>query len=427
MVWLRERKPIILWRDGLEPISRKLGQLGLVYRLASVASRVHNLLVFAFGSEYSNRLKKIQGLLEKLTYLTELAHKGRSLHAFVTQFDSDLWVQTLHKRLRVLRALDKTVQAVDKIGDIVESVVRETEDAFLPQNILVDGLNLACRCQYALGLQDSKGRSTGMIYGFLRSLGSLKKRFSGARLYIVWDSRSERRYKLFGAYKANRVSATAALKDGGFDQLGHLQNILDHLEIDQVWPKDEEADDAIATLVRGSLKEQTSLIFSTDRDFLQLVSSTVRVLLPGAGSRKEVLHDVASVEEVFGVDPPSVLELRAFLGDTSDNIPGVSRVPKKLLRALVKAYGSVEGVYKSNLTGLTRSQYDKVRTAEPQVRLNLLLMVLVDTDLKICKSSLALDEAVRLLRDVEIDPSVLDPLISLDNYEHGLCHPCRSP
>ena len=80
------------------------------------------------------------------------------------------------------------------------------------------------------------------------------------------------------------------------------------------------------------------------------------------------------MEEEYGVPPYQILTLRSFLGDTSDNISGVSRVPVKIITNLVRLYGSIDGVYASNLAGITKLQYTKLSEAEDQVRLNEILM-----------------------------------------------------
>jgi 5'-3' exonuclease len=140
---------------------------------------------------------------------------------------------------------------------------------------------------------------------------------------------------------------------------------------------------------------------------LQLVTDTTHVLVPGVGGRKDVVFDQAAVEKAFGVPPERIVQLRAFFGDNSDNIPGVPRVPKKVLRSLVQAHKTVDGVYHSGLTGITKSQYEKLRASEPQVRINVELMGLVNVPVSLTDPNVDADAAAGRLQELSINSSPL--------------------
>jgi len=281
------------------------------------------------------------------------------------------------------------------------------------QNVLVDGSNLAFRCFYAPGmaaLTDKTGRPTGVILGFLRSLGALKKRFPEARLYVVWDGSSERRKAVYAEYKANRSAHSEPI----FDQMAYIRATLPGLGVWQVFNPKEEADDVIATLVRGALKDQHNVVYSTDKDMLSLITDTTLVLMPGVGSRKEILYDAKGLEAAFGVPPDQILQLRALCGDSSDNLPGVPRVPKKILRSLVQAHHSVKGIYESSLTGVSEGQYERLRLSEPQVKLNLQLMAFVDVPVTSVDPNPDVEGVAKRLQDVGINPASI-----LKHFEGG--------
>src|SRR5690606_13632808 len=288
-------------------------------------------------------------------------------------FETYRWLCSVEERLR---ALSQSVE------EVVRDLARGSKgDEGVIQNVLIDGHNLAFRCAYAPGmarLTDAKGRPTGMILGFLRSLGALKKRFPEARFWVAWDGSSRRRRARYSDYKRNRARKETSVTVGDilFDPLSFLREALPLLGVRQVWNPEEEADDVVATLVRNDLEGQTNIICSTDRDFLQLVSASTMFLFPAVGSRKEVLYDVQGVLHQLGVSPEKVVQLRALVGDASDNLPGVARVPKKVLRALIQEHGTVERLYASGLSSLNRSQYERLMEAAPQVRINLELMTL---------------------------------------------------
>jgi 5'-3' exonuclease/transcription antitermination factor NusG len=301
-------------------------------------------------------------------------------------------------------ALERMYALQQDVESLAHSVAKRTKTI---QNVLVDGHNLALRCFYAPGmstLTSKDGRPTGAILGFLRSLGALKKRCPEARVYVAWDGSSQRRKALCADYKATRAVRTDI---GGFDQIRELQGILAKFGIWQAINTDEEADDIIATLVRGELRGQHNLIYTTDRDLLSLVTETTSMLMPGAGTRKEVLFDPAMVVTVFGVPASKLLHLRSFWGDSSDNLCGVPRVPKKILQSLVQAHGSIDGVYASGLTGLTKGQYERLRLAEPHVRRNVELMSLLDVQVSVLDPEVDVEGTVAWLRDINVDPRPL--------------------
>jgi DNA polymerase-1 len=241
-----------------------------------------------------------------------------------------------------------------------------------------------------------------MILGFLRSLAALKKRFPEACFWVAWDGSSRRRRARFSDYKGHRSRKETSVTVGDvvFDPLRLLRELLPLLGVRQVWNPEEEADDVLATLVRNDLAAQTNLVCSTDRDFLQLVTSSTMFLFPAVGSRKEVLYDVQGVVQQLGVPPENVVQLRAFVGDKS--LPGVARVPKKVLRSLVQEYGTVERVYASGLSVLNRGQYERVMEAAPQVRINLELMTLVDVSISRTDPDIDEDGVAAKLHDLDI-------------------------
>ncbi len=303
---------------------------------------------------------------------------GNQLTKLLPLLYSSLSVSTLEAKYLELGWLQDVIERMYRIEREVDALGRshESRGGTSVQNIIIDGHNLAFRCLYAPGmsaLANTQGHPTGMIVGFLRSLASLKKRHPDAHICVCWDGSPKRRRQLFAGYKASRGERADG---GGFDQMAWLRATLSFLGVEQAHNPEEEADDVIAALVRGMFKGQRNLILSTDRDFLQLVTRTDYQLVPSVGGKKEILYDVDAVVRDYGVPPERMVLLRAFLGDTSDEIPGVPRVPTKILTNLVRLYSSVDKVYSSSLAGLTKSQYEKLREAEAQVRLNVRLMSL---------------------------------------------------
>ncbi len=338
------------------------------------------------GGSFDPKLREISSHLAKLELLTGWMKRGAPCWETTWALDRVLQGGTSNLRAQLnrvvrLEGLLSRVHNLEQDLDQLAYMVAKSSNGktLMVQNILLDGHNLAYRCLLTPGLsniRDEKGRLTGMIVGFLGALSALKKRHPEASLYVAWDGSSKRRKSVYGDYQAKREHPS--FERNGFDQLAYLKEILSVLGVYQVFNAEEEADDVLASLVRGSLNGQENLIFSTDRDFLQLVTSTTMVLVPKVGSRKEIPYNCEAVERDYGVGPEKMVELRAFYGDSSDHLPGVPRVPKKVLRALLQAHGSVDKVYKSGLVGVSKNQYERLRSSEPQVRINRKLMTLVD-------------------------------------------------
>lgn len=419
-VWTRAAKPIFDWQPrGWDAIQQRWGEYEQLTTLQSRGLHLYSCTSFLQGA-MGTQLNQLHGNFQQLNQLHTWDRHVSPLSALVGFCGGEAKAQrqrldALRLKLVELAWFEDVFRRIKQLRRDINVIAhraakrRKDGDQMAIQNVLVDGHNLAFRCLYAPGmseLSDSQGRPTGMILGFLKGLGALKKRHPDARIYVAWDGSSRRRKVMFPDYKANRTQRTAASEADAptWDPMQFLRDFLPLIGVRQATNGDEEADDILATLARNDLNGQHNLIFTTDRDLLQLVSPTTLMLMPGAGSRKESLFDPEAVSKTFGVTPERMVQLRAFYGDSSDNIPGVPRVPKKVLRSLVQAHGSVEGVYKSGLTGVTRGQYERLRAAEPQVRINLTLMSLVDVPVSVTGPDVDPDAAVERLRELAIDP-----------------------
>jgi 5'-3' exonuclease len=353
-------------------------------------------------------------LFAKYHRLAKWLSDGIQLHSFIraviqpvptdpllqTKYMEWVWFQSVLERL-------------DSIGTGLDSIERtlRVKSRRMFQNIIVDGTQLAIRCSEAPGLnelKDSQGRPTGAIVGFLRSLGSYRKKFPGAEIYVSWDGSSQRRRAMFPAYKENRSARTPLTF-----AFSWLRESLPYFGVHQVWNPDEEADDAIATLVRTSLKGQRNVIVSTDRDLLQLVTDTDYQFVPAVGSGKEKLYDVAAVTTEYSVPPESVVLVKAVCGDTSDNIPGATGFGLRTASKLIKVYASLDRLFVSGLAGLTKAQYTNLRAAEKQVKLNVELMKLhVDLPLTVLGPNPDRTAAATQLTNVDVQAdSILSVLL----------------
>ena len=417
--WDRLAKPVLLWKapepSWLQALQKELDQF------AQWSGRGRTLYAFVRGP--MNKAPLLAKLKE-FQQVDSWMRAGKKLWAFIGFFvnpkSMSSRLEQLDYRQMELAWFTDVVNRGERLKIEIAALKRKAArrrrigDVDVIDNIIVDGHNLAFRCLYAPGiadLKDNQGRPTGMILGFLRSLGALKKRYPDASVIVTWDGSSNRRKAKFGAYKGNRKQrpkSEAVEGETVWDPIVVLRKLLPLVGVRQAWNPNEEADDVIATLARKELKGRENLIFSTDRDFLQLVNETTTVLVPAAGARKEIFFDEPAVEKQYKVKPNKIIELRAMFGDTSDNIPGVPRVPKKVLTALIQTHGSVKGVYDSKLAGVTRSQYERLKTAEPQVKINLELIALLDVPFDSLDPDVDVDGAASRLREMDINP---DPIL----------------
>ncbi len=413
--WAKMAKPLLHYRLNVDHLQHTYQKYKFLVDSSRKGSLLHHF-VHAYpkrGPDYmSNAHLALEKKLNQLKRIYSWSKRGSQLFQFVHFKGSEpvrdrlesvyleyAWVLDVERRLsklgREVEDLHKSLEKRNKVGeDIVE-------------NLIIDGLNLAFRCHHAPGLSnltDSQGRPTGMIVGFLRSLAAFKKRYPEAHVWVAWDGSAKRRKARYADYKSQRPTR---VEGEGFNPIAVLREILPSLGVSQAWNPNEEADDVIATLVRQALPDKRNLIFSMDRDFLQLVTQNTRYLYPAVGARKEVLYDRERVVEVWGVPPEKIVQLRALLGDKSDNLPGVVRVPKKVLKILLKEYGSIGGLFASNLSGVSKMQYERLRAAEPQVRINSDLMSLEDVEVFRIDPDVDPEGAAERLQGFDIKPEPL--------------------
>ena len=368
----------------------------------------HNRYVTMDGPEFDTYMGADKIL--KKTDDVERLSLGKSLDTALEIVYSVPLSPTLDERFIELTWLQTVVERLDALHEAIEAIeaaILSEDDVCMPQNLIIDGTQLAIRCLMSPGLselKDKQGRSTGAIVGFCQSLAGLKKKYPTATIHVAWDSSNQRRKKMFAGYKASRSDR---LPMASFE-IHFLKNLLPLFGVHQAYNPYEEADDVIATLVRKQFKGQENAFLSTDRDLLQLVSPTDKQFVPAVGAGKEKVFTVESVVEEYGVEPGRLVQVRALAGDTSDDIPGADGIGLKTASKLVKVYGTLDRLLSSNFAGLTKKQTDSIRAAETQVRLNLELMQLQDDlDLTLVGPHPDQIAATERLREVDVKPESL--------------------
>lgn len=209
--------------------------------------------------------------------------------------------------------------------------------------ILIDGNSLMFRAYYAMNapMTSKDGTPTGAIYGFLSMLFKLLER-EPSHIAVAFDRREPTfRHEKYPDYKAGRKPTPPDL----LEQMPILRQILREMGVRELDCPGYEADDILGTLSRKAMdRGQACLIVTGDRDALQLTTDTVHVLLTKRGITDTAEYTPALLQETYGLTPDHMRDLKALMGDASDNIPGVPGVGEKTALKLLGEYGDLEGV-----------------------------------------------------------------------------------
>jgi len=204
--------------------------------------------------------------------------------------------------------------------------------------VVIDAANTLYRAFFALPpLRNAAGLPTNSVYGFVQMLQKVLREEPADHVVVVFDAPGGSfREGLYPAYKAQRE---AQPEDLGA-QFPIARELVEAWNIPVLEVPGVEADDVIATLVGQAPEDLPITIVSTDKDLMQLVSERVALL----DTMKDRRFGPAEVEERFGVPPEKVLDVRALVGDTSDNIPGVKGIGEKGAAQLVREWGDLENL-----------------------------------------------------------------------------------
>jgi DNA polymerase-1 len=233
-------------------------------------------------------------------------------------------------------------------------------------NFIIDGNNLVYRSHNAnFELKTAAGLFSGMLFGFTRTLVSLRKKYRDFNFSVAWDNRAKEKFEIQPDYKAGRSSLPAAV----WDQVSDIRDLLENTGVDQYEKEGQEADDVIASLSKEFKKDGKVYIYTNDKDLLQLVEDgKVIVYKPKVGVNPEKFYDEEAVRDLFGVPPRKLGIYRSFDGDDSDNIKGISRVPRKIVASLVNKYSSIDEVY-ANLSEVKLTDFQKGSFEEAKERI----------------------------------------------------------
>lgn len=212
--------------------------------------------------------------------------------------------------------------------------------------VLIDGHSILNRAFYGLPpLTNSEGLHTNAVYGFLNIMTRILEEEKPQYLAVAFDLHAPTfRHQMYDAYKGTRKPMPQELRE----QVPVIKEVLQAMGIKIISQEGYEADDILGTVARqGEAQGMDVTIVSGDRDLLQLATEKVLIRVPKTKGGKTVIEDyhAQQVLEAYQVTPPQIIELKALMGDTADNIPGIPGVGEKTAAKLIAAYGSIENAY----------------------------------------------------------------------------------
>lgn len=212
--------------------------------------------------------------------------------------------------------------------------------------LLIDGNSIINRAFYGLpDLTNSKGMHTNAILGFLNILFKITDEEKPDFLYVAFDLKAPTfRHKMYAEYKGTRKGMPDELRE----QVPVLKDVLHAMGICIVQKEGYEADDILGTLAKqGESAGFDVTVLSGDRDLLQLATDVIRIRIPKThkGTTEIFNYYAKDVKDEYQVTPIEFIDMKALMGDASDNIPGVPQIGEKTAAKIIMQFGSIENAY----------------------------------------------------------------------------------
>ena len=228
--------------------------------------------------------------------------------------------------------------------------------------VLIDGNNLLFRSYYATAyngnfMKNSKGFPTNALFGFINMINKIVTEENPTYILVAFDKGKTFRHELYTDYKGGRSETPDELKL----QFPIAKEVLGYMGIKYYECDNYEADDIIGTFSKfcENDDEWQATIISSDKDLLQLINNSVDIKL--LKQKDYIRYNVDTFKEVYGFEPIKVIDLKALMGDPSDNIPGVKGIGEKTAIKLLNDFKSLDGIY-NNLDKLTPKLREKLET-----------------------------------------------------------------
>ena len=212
--------------------------------------------------------------------------------------------------------------------------------------VLIDGHSILNRAFYGVpNLTNAEGLHTNAVYGFLNIMFRILDEEQPQYLAVAFDLHAPTfRHKMYEAYKGTRHAMPEELRE----QVPVIKEVLKAMRIPTIMQEGYEADDILGTLAKRSEEQGMEVtVVSGDRDLLQLATDKIKIRIPKTKGGKTVIEDyhTQDVIEAYQIEPKQIIELKALMGDSSDNIPGLPGVGEKTATKLIVTYGNIENAY----------------------------------------------------------------------------------
>ena len=212
--------------------------------------------------------------------------------------------------------------------------------------VLIDGHSILNRAFYGVpDLTNSEGLHTNAVYGFLNIMFKILDEEQPQYLTVTFDVHAPTfRHELFQDYKGTRKPMAEELRE----QVPVIKDVLKAMGIRIIEQEGLEADDLLGTISRRCEEQGLDVsIISGDRDTLQLATEHVKIRIPKTRQGRTEIEDYNAdqVKERYGVTPTEFIDMKALMGDSSDNIPGVPGVGEKTAAKIIQEYHSLENAY----------------------------------------------------------------------------------
>ena len=212
--------------------------------------------------------------------------------------------------------------------------------------VLIDGHSILNRAFYGVpDLTNAEGLHTNAVYGFLNIMFKILEEENADHLAVAFDlSAPTFRHKMYDAYKGTRKPMPEELRE----QVPLMKEALQTMNIPILTMEGYEADDILGTVAKRCQAEGIEVsVVSGDRDLLQLADTHIKIRIPKTSKGSTQIYDYypEDVKEQYQVTPTEFIDVKALMGDTSDNIPGVPSIGEKTATNLIVSYGSIENAY----------------------------------------------------------------------------------
>ena len=212
--------------------------------------------------------------------------------------------------------------------------------------VLMDGHSILNRAFFGIpDLTNSEGLHTNAVYGFLNIMFKILEEEKPDYLTVAFDvPQPTFRHEMFAEYKGTRKPMAAELRE----QVPLMKEMLSAMGVTVIEKGGYEADDLLGTIAKSSEEQGLEVsVVSGDRDLLQLASEHIKIRIPKTKRTGTEIEDyyASDVIEKYQVTPEQFIDVKALMGDTADNIPGVPGIGEKTATALIVQYGSIENAY----------------------------------------------------------------------------------